>query len=58
MPVSKANSAARDAAAAIPELHRAAQCRRDRPGARAHLDDVPVGIVSHHDTARIACQAL
>ena len=53
-----ADPTAREAAATIATLKRAPQRGRDRPSPGADLDEPAVGILSHHDTARIARDAL
>jgi hypothetical protein len=56
--LAKPQSAAREAAAAIPVLECAPQRRRDRPGAGADFDHAPVLVVPHDDPARVARQTL
>ncbi len=49
--------AAREAADAVPVMERSPQRRRNGPGPRPDLQQVPVLIVPHHHAARVARQA-
>ena len=58
VPLTDPYSTARKAAAVIPVLECASQCRQDRPGPGADFDHAPVRIVSHDHPARVARQPL
>ena len=57
MPLAQRESAAREAATAVPVVQRAPQRRWNGPCPRPDLHDAPVLIVSHHHPTRVACEA-
>ena len=57
MSLAEQDRAARKAAAIVSVMERAPQRRRNRPGPRPDFHDVPVLIVPHHHSARVARQA-
>src|SRR5687767_9007691 len=58
MPLDKPDAAAREATAAVSTVQGSTERGRDCPGARADLNEVAVGVLSHHDAAGIAGEAL
>jgi hypothetical protein len=58
MSLGDADSAAREATAAVSAVERSSDCRGDRPGPGADLDQPAVGILAHHHAARIAGETL
>jgi len=57
MSLAEGDSAAREAAAAVPVLQRPPQRRRNCPGPRPDLHNASVLVMLHHDPARVARQA-
>src|SRR5260370_20169319 len=57
MALSKTDAAPGETTTAISVLKRPAQRRRDRSSAGADRGDTAVGVVAHHHSAGIACQA-
>src|SRR5258708_29284954 len=57
MALSKTDAAPGETTTAISVLKRPAQRRRDRSRAGADRGDTAVGVVAHHHSAGIACQA-
>ena len=58
MRLAEAPVAAREATSAVAMEKRASQRRRDRARLGADVEDAPVGIVLHHDSTRVAAEAL
>src|SRR5215813_12934614 len=58
MALAEASPTAGKTTAAVPVVECSADRRRNRAGPRADLQQMPVGVVAHHDPARVARQAL
>src|SRR5262245_4248814 len=58
MALAEACPTAGEAAAAVAMVERPPDCRRNRAGPRADLEQSPIGVVAHHDPARVARQTL
>jgi hypothetical protein len=57
MPLAERHAAAGEAAARVPMVERAPQCRRNRSGSGADFHQAPVFVMLHHHPAGVAGQA-